>query len=352
MIATVRMLRRPGLGCSPQIFVMIPPPVLMDGAFDIQERVVNVNLPLMVRAIAADAYLPESHVVDLFSLFGGFRETATDHMPTRGCPAPGSTYDGCRLFYDSTWGDGVHPADEGFQLIANATLAAMRLAGIVDSKATDAHSAAGDVHEDAAGEDGEWTAAGPAVGPTDPNYLGCFQDGNGSAYPVLHHWWTDPSIGKQLGDLPRPDAALCQASCAAEGYDFAGLIWGGADAAGASKFQCFCSTTLGEFERDPSRRLPDYKCCPVCLNYGMGSFPDPPCAPDLFSCGAWMTLSAFYVGKRGARPCLPPPPVEPPRLNNPCRLPFKPYEWQPWCAPLHSRHGMYTAMVHAPSQPA
>jgi hypothetical protein len=150
-------------------------------------------------------------------------------------------------------------------------------------------------------------------------FLGCFRDGNGSAWPLVHHMWPD-----RTPDLLEPDADLCTTRCANRSFSFAGTVWGG-----GAITQCYCSHVVAE----PSRRLPDYKCNMLALNYMLREMPGP-CRPSLESCGAWMTMSVFYVGHPAGRPRLPPPPTEPPMLINPCV--GRPFSEQPWCDPRRS----------------
>jgi hypothetical protein len=57
---------------SPEVFVCIPPPVTLDGAFGIDAHVHNFLLPAMISRVAADNDLDASHVVNLFGALGGY----------------------------------------------------------------------------------------------------------------------------------------------------------------------------------------------------------------------------------------------------------------------------------------
>ena len=50
---------------------MIPPPLYKDGAFEIIQYVINHDYPTQIRSIATKAKIPPSHIIDLFTEFGG-----------------------------------------------------------------------------------------------------------------------------------------------------------------------------------------------------------------------------------------------------------------------------------------
>ena len=50
---------------------MIPPPLYTDGAYDILQTVVNQEYPEQILSIASMADVPTTHVIDLFTEFGG-----------------------------------------------------------------------------------------------------------------------------------------------------------------------------------------------------------------------------------------------------------------------------------------
>eukprot|EP00928_Gymnodinium_smaydae_P019157 TRINITY_DN17324_c0_g1_i1.p1 TRINITY_DN17324_c0_g1~~TRINITY_DN17324_c0_g1_i1.p1 ORF type:complete len:1947 (-),score=220.81 TRINITY_DN17324_c0_g1_i1:189-5807(-) len=83
-----------------KIILMIPPPVLRDGAYSIQQAVIRSKIPDIIRSINREAKLPHDPV-DLIEVFGG----AVDLDP--------------RLFLK----DGCHPSERGYKRIS---------AGLVD----------------------------------------------------------------------------------------------------------------------------------------------------------------------------------------------------------------------------
>ena len=44
-----------------------------------------------------------------------------------------------------------------------------------------------------------------------------------------------------------------------------------------------------------ARHLPAYQCCPTCFMCDCGRLPIRPCKTNLYSCGAWMKMSAFWL---------------------------------------------------------
>ena len=349
--AILRVLRRLE-GGVPAVFVAIPPPVVNDGGFSINATVVNSLLPWMVPAIADSVGLPDGHVIDLFSALGGHSgaplplsgctvDDASDRAARDGSAAVLRRYAVCRFYCSNGWCDahrdgrnqGVHPADRGFAQIARVVAGALMgaadaLAGAGPSDLSRA-SLRGDSERDAAGGTGSW--------------LGCLQDGSASdVWPNLTHHWATAGVGERIMDLPIPDSEACRVHCRDRGYLFAGLVWNGPERgpAGYALTQCYCARELGALDpRNDSARLRErYECCPTCLNYDLRPMYEPPCLPDLSSCGAWMRVSAFWLGPPAAAPTLPPPPSPPPFLNNPCDQ--APYSSMPWCnasLPLDAR---------------
>ena len=50
---------------------MIPPPLYLDGAFEIVQSVVNTEYPTQILEIAKKTDIPTNHIIDLFTEFGG-----------------------------------------------------------------------------------------------------------------------------------------------------------------------------------------------------------------------------------------------------------------------------------------
>lgn len=52
------------LESNPKIYLMIPPPLYVDGAYDMQQSVINERIPELVRDIASKTEIPEEQIID------------------------------------------------------------------------------------------------------------------------------------------------------------------------------------------------------------------------------------------------------------------------------------------------
>ena len=86
------------LNPSPKVFLVIPPPVYEDGAFEIKQSTANEVLPKVIRDIAKDLNL-SFNVIDNFNALGGGDLKMPELIP-----------------------DGVHPNDAGSKIIAMQVL--------------------------------------------------------------------------------------------------------------------------------------------------------------------------------------------------------------------------------------
>jgi len=122
----IHVVRRLGnrSGQSPDIYLLIPPPTMKQGAFNIDQTVVNSVLPRLIRAIGKHNNIPERHIIDAFTLLGG--QSWLD-VPSTGCVANMTNISGCSLFCDEAWCDQVHPSDAGLQAIGAAVTSSIAL---------------------------------------------------------------------------------------------------------------------------------------------------------------------------------------------------------------------------------
>jgi acyl-CoA thioesterase-1 len=114
MIAEVRKLG------SPKIYAMIPPPLMQQGAYGMNETVINTVLPQLVPRIAAAAGVG---LIDVFSGMGGVSAWRTA-FPPHGCNLT-SGYAPCGWWCDQQSCDQCHPNDVGYHHLATTVLAGL-----------------------------------------------------------------------------------------------------------------------------------------------------------------------------------------------------------------------------------
>lgn len=90
------------LETKPEIFLMIPPPLYIEGICHLQQSILNDTLPKLIPLIGKKLGLDDSHIINNFETLGGH------------------DLDKPELMYD-----GIHPNDEGYALIANNVLKAI-----------------------------------------------------------------------------------------------------------------------------------------------------------------------------------------------------------------------------------
>ena len=91
---------------TPEIYIMIPPPVERDNFF-ISKLTVNQNFVRVINEIAKDMNIDKAHVIDIFNAMGGSSFSKKD------------------LFCDKTCCDGVHPVDAGYKVLAQTVYNAL-----------------------------------------------------------------------------------------------------------------------------------------------------------------------------------------------------------------------------------
>jgi len=116
--------QRNASGQSPDIYLVIPPPIMKQGAYNIDQTVVNYVLPRLIRAIGKSNGIPEHRIIDAFTLLGG---RSWLDVPSNGCAANMTNVSGCSLFCDEAWCDQVHPSDAGLQAIGTAVTSSLVL---------------------------------------------------------------------------------------------------------------------------------------------------------------------------------------------------------------------------------
>ena len=117
LISVARGLGRAG-GTPPEVLVAIPPPLMRDGAYGMNQTVINDVLPALVPAIANSQ--PEAvTTIDVFTAMGGI-STWRSTFPAAGCTADHSKSAKCGFFCDSQSCDQCHPDDVGYHAMAQA----------------------------------------------------------------------------------------------------------------------------------------------------------------------------------------------------------------------------------------
>jgi lysophospholipase L1-like esterase len=119
-----RLLRTLGTTpAGPKIFAMIPPPLYLQGAYGMNQTVINSVLPGVLPLVAAqNGFLGP---IDLYHSLGGSPDWRT-RLPHGGC-AKNSTYPSCRLFCDAQGCDQAHPNDAGYEFVASVVYKALDL---------------------------------------------------------------------------------------------------------------------------------------------------------------------------------------------------------------------------------
>ena len=116
--AMLRLFAHLGRHGPPKIYLMVPPPLLEQGAYGMNQSVINHVLPKIVPAFlsapAADVP-PITGLVDLFAALGGH---ALAGLGPKGCTLNTSRPSCCAYFCDKQSCDQCHPNDVGYALLA------------------------------------------------------------------------------------------------------------------------------------------------------------------------------------------------------------------------------------------
>ena len=107
---------------SPEIFVAIPPPLMQQGAYGMNQSVINDVFPNLIPAIAKKAGL-KTKPIDIFDAMGGKKKS---EFPPNGCTLDSTAAD-CGYFCDKQSCDQCHPDDVGYHAMAGAMMAGIGL---------------------------------------------------------------------------------------------------------------------------------------------------------------------------------------------------------------------------------
>jgi hypothetical protein len=116
MITLVRTLGR-SPNVAPKIYTAIPPPLMQQGAYGMNQSVINDVLPKLVSAINKDNNV-DTGVIDIFTALGGVADWAKTYPPR--CTLGTASDAKCPLFCDKQSCDQCHPDDNGYTAMAAA----------------------------------------------------------------------------------------------------------------------------------------------------------------------------------------------------------------------------------------
>lgn len=114
----------PSKGVPPEIYVMVPVPLWLDGIYGMSKPVINDILPELVPKIANTT---GSKVIDAFTGMGGvknWRQAFPADPP--GCTR-NSSYPACPWFCDAQSCNQCHPNDVGYAHLASVVQAGLGL---------------------------------------------------------------------------------------------------------------------------------------------------------------------------------------------------------------------------------
>ena len=124
-------------GKAPKLAVMTPPPLWKDGAYGMNQSVLNDVTPHVVPKIAATAAIPAP--IDVYSALGGTSDWRKTY-PADGCtPANKSQPAACALFCATGEScDACHPDDDGYLVLAQTVFDWLESSRILASPAPSA----------------------------------------------------------------------------------------------------------------------------------------------------------------------------------------------------------------------
>ena len=125
LLSTISGLGRGGgedLYKPTRTFVMTPPPLMLQGEYDMNQTVINDDFPKLIPRIQAEHINATDGVVDVFSQFGGSDDWRSD-FPPGGCALNSSEgFPPCAYYCDEQSCDQCHPNDAGYAHLAEVVL--------------------------------------------------------------------------------------------------------------------------------------------------------------------------------------------------------------------------------------
>jgi lysophospholipase L1-like esterase len=121
MINLVKTLGTTSAG--PKIFVAVPPPLMQNGGYGMNQTVINTGFPMLVKSINTQNKM-DTAPIDVFAALGGVADWAKT-FPPKGCrydtfDDDWGPFDMCPYFCDKQSCDQCHPDDNGYTALAAA----------------------------------------------------------------------------------------------------------------------------------------------------------------------------------------------------------------------------------------
>jgi lysophospholipase L1-like esterase len=123
MIDVVRTLGTTD-GVEPKVYAMIPPPLMQDKAYGMNQTVINTVLPELIPLISSENHL--TGTIDVFSGLGGVKNWESSFPDT--C-AQDSSWAPCSWWCDKQSCNQCHPNDSGYAQLATVVQAGLGLTG-------------------------------------------------------------------------------------------------------------------------------------------------------------------------------------------------------------------------------
>lgn len=102
---------------APEIHIMVPPPLMLNGAYNMNETIINTVLPRLMPLISEANAGVVTSLIDVFSGFGGVADWESEFPTPGGCELD-SSWAPCAWYCDEQSCDQCHPNDVGCAYLA------------------------------------------------------------------------------------------------------------------------------------------------------------------------------------------------------------------------------------------